>query len=142
MTSHVLPQIAQRIATSTPMRRRLGSRFTGRGYFDSGAEACKDRPVPGLTLTYDDAPCAVRPDLQRAHEEVWQSLARAGTWLTSQKRVAVAAEARNAWRCALCRERKGAVTPYAKAGAHDRVGPAPLEHAFVEVIHRVVTNIC
>lgn len=50
----------------------------------------------------------------------------------------MAAEIRNAWGCPLCRERKGALSPYTVAGEHARV--STLSEPVVDVIHRVVTD--
>jgi hypothetical protein len=72
---------------------------------------------------------------------LWQKLAEPGTWWTGAERVAIAAEVRTAQACALCIERKGALSPSAVQGQHDThdadgVLPAPV----VEMIHRVTTD--
>jgi hypothetical protein len=87
---------------------------------------------------YDGAPLRVRDDLAAAHARAWDRLARAGTWWSGAERVAIAAEARHAPTCALCRRRLAALSPDAIEGSHDslRALPAPI----VEVIHRVRTD--
>jgi hypothetical protein len=52
--------------------------------------------------------------------------------------VAIAAEARHAWQCPLCRARQSALTPAAVEGEHDHLHTLP--EAAVEVIHRVITD--
>lgn len=89
-------------------------------------------------LAYDDAPMAIRNDLVAAHERAWDRIAHAGTWLTGAERVVIAAETRNAATCALCRERKAALSPHAIDGAHDSLGELPAET--VDVVHRVATD--
>ena len=87
---------------------------------------------------YGEAPVTVREDLAAAHERSWQRLARPGTWLTAERRLAIAAEARRAPSCALCRERKDALSPNAVAGKHQSLGTLP--DNLVEVIHRIRTD--
>jgi alkylhydroperoxidase family enzyme len=89
-------------------------------------------------FSYADAPVAVRADLPEAHRRAWRRLAAPGTWWTGEERVAIAAEARNAARCGLCRRRKAALSPHAEEGEHDGLGALP--DAAVDVIHRVVTD--
>lgn len=80
----------------------------------------------------------VRADLEAAHRDTWARLAAAGTWWTGVERLAIAAETRRAWDCALCAERKAALSPFAVEGSHD-AGDA-LEPALVDVVHRLVTD--
>jgi hypothetical protein len=72
------------------------------------------------------------------HTRAWQRLAKPGYWWTGAERVAIASEVRNAWQCALCKERKDALSPYAISGEHDRVSTLP--EAALDVIHRVTTD--
>ncbi len=80
----------------------------------------------------------VRQDLVEAHRRAWRHVAAPGTWLTGAERVAVAEETRRARRCALCAERKEALSPAAVQGEHDHAGalPAPM----VDEVHRVTTD--
>ena len=80
----------------------------------------------------------IRDDLTEAHERAWQAIARPGTWLDGQRRIAVAAEIRHAHRCALCARIKGALSPNAVKGEHESLGA--LAAAEVELIHRTVND--
>ena len=57
---------------------------------------------------YDHAPYAVRQDIVDTHVRAWRHIAAPGTWLTGERRLAIAAETRNAAACSLCGERKAA----------------------------------
>lgn len=89
-------------------------------------------------LSYDDAPIKVRDQLSAAHRRAWRRISEPGTWWTGEQRVAIAAEARNALRCSLCRERKAALSPFAVEGEHDNLGV--LSEPVIEVIHRIRTD--
>jgi hypothetical protein len=89
-------------------------------------------------ITYAHAPVSVRADIGEAHTVAWTRIARAGAWLDGATRVAVAAEARNAPGCALCRRRKEALSPAAVSGRHDSLGA--LAERMVEQIHGIVTD--
>jgi hypothetical protein len=54
------------------------------------------------------------------------------------ERIAIAAEARHAEVCALCRRRKEALSPYSIEGSHDSLGKLLPEA--VEAIHRLTTD--
>ena len=86
----------------------------------------------------DLAPFPVRDDLTAAYERAWAHLAQAGTWLDGERRLAIAAETRNATTCRLCRERAAALSPYAVDGVHDDLGVLP--EPVVEAIHRIRTD--
>lgn len=90
------------------------------------------------TFRYAQSPDPVRDDLAAAYRGAWQHVAAPGTWLTGAQRVAVAEETRRARSCALCRERKEALSPFSVDGEHDHAGllPAPM----VDEIHRVTTD--
>ncbi len=87
---------------------------------------------------YDDSPVAVRDDITAAHRATWEHIARPGSWWTGAERVAIAAEARHAERCALCAERKGALSPNAVSGEHESLAELPA--VAVDAIHRIVTD--
>lgn len=89
-------------------------------------------------MNYDDAPVTVRDDLVAAHQQVWDRLASAGTWLDGATRLKVAAEARHARNCPLCAERKDALIPNSIKGSHDTLGE--LSDDRVEMIHRIVSD--
>lgn len=87
---------------------------------------------------FDGCEVPVRADLADAHARAWAGIAAPGTWLTGARRVAVAAEARNARDCALCAEIRAALSPGAVRGAHATLGA--LAEAEVELVHRVVAD--
>lgn len=80
----------------------------------------------------------IRPSLMSAIDVAWARLARPGTWWSGAERMAIAAEARYAQSCRLCKERKQALSPYAANGGHDSLGNLPGET--VEAVHRLVTD--
>jgi alkylhydroperoxidase family enzyme len=80
----------------------------------------------------------VRRDLPEAHTRAWQHLAAPGAWWTGAERVAIAAEARAAAHCGLCRGRKASLSPGAVVGQH--ASPSDLPDAAVEAIHRITTD--
>jgi hypothetical protein len=91
-----------------------------------------------MSFGYEASPDPVRSDLADAHRRVWDHIAAPGTWLTGAERVAVAEETRHARGCALCRERKEALSPFSVEGEHDHAGV--LAAPMVDQIHRVATD--
>ncbi len=91
-----------------------------------------------MMISYANAPFQIRPDIVNAHNVAWSRIAHAGSWLDANTRIAIAAEARQAPRCALCRRRKEALSPYGIDGAHASLGALP--DRVVEQIHRIVTD--
>lgn len=89
-------------------------------------------------LSYQLPEIPVRENFAAAHSRFWQRLAAPGAWWTGAERVAIAAEARYAWQCALCQARQSALTPAAVDGEHDHLNA--LSETVVEVIHRVMTD--
>ena len=68
----------------------------------------------------------------------WSALGQPGATLTGPQRRAVAAEARGARSCALCLERRDALSPHSVQGTHDRIsGLAPV---LVDAIHRIAVD--
>lgn len=90
------------------------------------------------TTQFNPRTLPLRDDLVAAQEMMLASLSRAGTWWTGAERRAIALEARVARDCVLCAERKAALSPSSIDGTHD--GPAELDAAVVDVIHRIVTD--
>jgi hypothetical protein len=80
----------------------------------------------------------LRDDLVVAQERILASLTSPGTWWTGAERRAIALESRAARDCVLCAERKAALSPFSVDGEHD--GPAELDAAVVDVIHRILTD--
>ena len=89
-------------------------------------------------IDYRASSLLVRGDLLEAHRRIWQHLGTPGTWWTSERRVAIAGETRNAPSCSLCERRRAALSPYGLEGSHDSLGDLP--NQVVEVVHRVVTD--
>lgn len=87
---------------------------------------------------YSGAGIAIRDDLAAAHRDAWRWIAAPGTWWSGPERVAIAAAARRAPACALCIERKAALSPLAVSGEHD--GDAALPAAALDAAHRLVTD--
>lgn len=84
------------------------------------------------------APVAVREDIQSAHRATFEAIARPGSWWTGAERVAIAEAVRGASGCALCDERRDALSPLAVAGTHDHAGVLP--DAAVEVVHQITRD--
>jgi hypothetical protein len=89
-------------------------------------------------FSYSDSPYPIRVDLKQAYESYWQILARPGNWWSGAKRVAIAAEVRNATGCTFCAERKQALSPYMLKGEHDHAGV--LDPVAVDAVHRIITD--
>src|SRR5262249_26395089 len=89
-------------------------------------------------IDYSAAGVPIRQDLHAAHGALWEHVGAPGTWWSGAERVAIVAESRAAEHCALCRERKAALSPQTVAGQHER--SAALPAAAVEVIHRLRTD--
>jgi hypothetical protein len=87
---------------------------------------------------YEPVSLPIRDDLAAAHRRAWAHIARPGAWWDGPRRVALAAETRNAVACALCRRRKQAMSPAAVAGSHDSLGQLP--DNLVEIVHRLRTD--
>lgn len=79
----------------------------------------------------------MRQGLTESHQRAWAAIAAPGTWLTGERRVAVAAEVRHARGCALCARLQAALSPNVP-GDHASLGT--LEPADVELVHRVVSD--
>jgi hypothetical protein len=86
-------------------------------------------------VDYEGAQTPVREDLRDAHRFIRDHVCSPGTWWTGAERVAIAAEARGAARCALCRERRKSLSPGAVRGPHD--GPHTLPEHVVDAVHRI-----
>jgi alkylhydroperoxidase family enzyme len=85
-----------------------------------------------------ESPLRIRDDLAAAQAQMLACLTEPGTWWTGTERRAIALEARAARDCSLCAERKAALSPFSIDGFHE--GPAELDTAVVDVIHRIVTD--
>ena len=87
---------------------------------------------------YTDAPVVVREDLADAHRRIATWISLPGTWLSGAERVAVVEEARRAEECALCADRKQALSPFSVDGEHDR--GSELSAPIVDLVHRLRTD--
>jgi hypothetical protein len=76
--------------------------------------------------------------LTASHERAWKRLAAPGNWWDGARRVAIAAETRNAAGCAHCNACKAALSPHAVEGSHRTLGDLP--DSIVEIIHRIATD--
>ena len=86
----------------------------------------------------DVAGASVRANLPDAFRKVWEHIVAPGSGWSSVERVAIAEEARRAETCALCQERKKAVSPNAVQGEHDHGNGLP--GAAIEAVHRISTD--
>lgn len=80
----------------------------------------------------------IRADLPQAFQRCWEHIAKPGPGWSGAERVAIAEECRRAETCALCRERKDAVSPNAIQGEHDHGGGLPA--AATEAVHRMSSD--
>jgi len=111
-----------------------------------------DRPIEvsevgdvaaGPRMPFDyAAPSAdpIREDLVIAHRRAWDRISEAGTWWNGRERVAIAAEARAAEYCSLCRRRREALSPFSEEGDHDDVSGDVLPPAAIDAVHRIITD--
>jgi alkylhydroperoxidase family enzyme len=77
--------------------------------------------------------------MRAAQRRAWRRLAAPGEWWSGAERVAIAAEARSARSdCALCRERKQALSPGSVSGEHR--ASALLSAAAVDAAHRIASD--
>jgi hypothetical protein len=89
-------------------------------------------------ISYDHLPFEVRADLVAAQRRCWAHLARPGTWYDGAKRLAIAAEVRNARNCEFCAAQKAALSPNAVVGAH--VGLGELSAVEIDAVHRITAD--
>mgnify|MGYP001813745854 FL=1 len=87
---------------------------------------------------YDAVNLPLRLNLLEAHEAAWRTIAAPGAFWSGAERLAIIAESRNALTCAVCAERKEALSPRAVAGEHDKLGALP--PTAVEAIHHIRTD--
>ncbi len=85
-----------------------------------------------------DSRLPIRDDFMDAHAFARNSMSKAGAWLISERRVAIAAEARQAWTCAFCQLQKRAFTPNLVTGSHTFLGLRADGEA--EAVHRLVSE--
>ena len=91
-----------------------------------------------MSIDYSDAGFPVRTDFAESHERFWQRLQNAGSWFTAEQRVAIAQAVRDAESCALCGERKQALSPRSVEGTHQ--SETILSELVVEAVHTIVRD--
>lgn len=96
------------------------------------------RAMSAAGIDYAQAGLPVRAEIPESHRRAWQHIARPGSFLSGAQRVAVVAEVRRAWDCALCLERREPLSPEFVRGEHDTV--TDLSDSAVEMIHRVTMD--
>lgn len=89
-------------------------------------------------ISFEGLPLRVREDIAASQRRAWERIGRPGSWWTGAERLAIAAEARNALTCRLCRKRKQALSPRQVRGEHDSFGLLPA--AAVEATHAIRTD--
>lgn len=91
-----------------------------------------------MVFDYAGLSLPIPEEMRAAHRGAWQRLAAPGAWWTGAEHVALAAEVRAARECALCHERKAALSPHAVAGEHEATAALPA--AAVDAVHRITTD--
>lgn len=92
-----------------------------------------------MTFDFSNSPVHIRDDIPIAFSDVWQTIANPGNWWRGADRVAIAVETRNARSCALCIERKAALSPYSVKGEHQTLSNLP--PVAVDAVHRIATDV-
>jgi len=106
-----------------------------------------------VSFEYHNAPFTIPTNKAEAHRGAWDYLAAPGSWWTGAERVAIASASRAARSCALCTERKAALSPHAVQGRHDAPEDSASEKAdtssssligdhnkLVDAVHRITTD--
>jgi alkylhydroperoxidase family enzyme len=88
--------------------------------------------------TFDPSALPIREALAFEYQRAWQRLAAPGTWWSGADRLAIADETRQAAGCALCRQRKHALSPYTVTGHHSSL--EVLSAPVIDVVHRLATD--
>ena len=89
-------------------------------------------------MLYKEQVLPVRVSVSDSHSSAFDSFTRPGTWFTGKQRLSMLREARYASQCALCAERKNALSPFAAKGEHETCETLPAN--IVDVIHRLMTD--
>ena len=88
---------------------------------------------------YTDCPYPIRTSMVDGYRASWEYLARPGNWWSGSERVAIAQASRDATQCALCVDRKNALSPYGVAGNHDGAAGV-LSAKATDAAHRITTD--
>ncbi len=91
-----------------------------------------------MPFDYGGSPYPIPDRIPKAHRAAWSHLAEPGMWWSGAERVAIAEETRNAEDCALCAERREALSAPSVVGEHD--SSTALPPAAIEAVHKIVTD--
>lgn len=91
-----------------------------------------------MSFDYSNASYAIPGYKSDAHRGAWGYMSEPGSWWTAEQRIAIAEASRTAGDCALCSERKAALSPNAISGTHQ--GQSLLPASVVDAIHRITTD--
>jgi hypothetical protein len=91
-----------------------------------------------MSFNYGDSPYPLPDRIPGVHRDAWAALARPGMWWSGAERVAIAEETRNAESCALCAERRDALSAPSVVGEHASTTDLPA--AAIEAVHKIVTD--
>lgn len=91
-----------------------------------------------MASDFADATLAPLPALLPTLAPAWQRLGQPGSWWSGAERLALAHEARAARDCALCAQRKQALSPYSIDEHH--VATRELPAAAVDAVHRITSD--
>ena len=91
---------------------------------------------------YRDCPYPVRASMAEGYRASWDYISKPGNWWSGAERVAIAQATRDARRCNLCAERKGALSPYGVGGTHSSSPDRPvlLSDKAIDAVHRIATD--
>ena len=91
-----------------------------------------------MSFDYGDASFSIPEYKTTAHRGAWDYMSEPGCWWTAEQRIAIAESSRAAHDCALCSERKAALSPYAISGSH--AGESTLPEKVVDAVHRITSD--
>jgi|TARA_Y100000310_G_scaffold214625_1_gene215526 hypothetical protein len=87
---------------------------------------------------YERSSLTVSDAVKAAHENSWRKIGNAGAFWTGTQRIAMVKAARRSLECALCRDRKSALSPNLVSGNHD--GATDLPAVIIDFVHRIRTD--
>ncbi len=90
-------------------------------------------------FSYTDCPYPIRTSMADGYRASWDYLAQPGNWWSGAERIAIAQASRDANHCAMCADRKAALSPYAVAGTHDTT-QSVLSNKATDAVHRITTD--
>ncbi len=87
---------------------------------------------------YRSCDLPMREDRTESHWKAWRQISSPGSQFTAAQRIDMVREARNALTCALCADRRDALSPNAVPGEHDTITALPT--SVIDLIHRMCTD--